>query len=750
MNSLMKILSLLIPTVLLGCGSGGSSKGDGDAGSDTGDTDADTDADTDGDSDGDSDADGDTDADTDADTDGDTDADTDGDTDGDTDADTDTDADGDSDADTDTDTDMDTDGDTDTDADTNTETGTGNDTGIAPRDTETATDSSPPDTGTGDPDCRAPRSELSETTVVTLESLGLVMTTIREQDNTPFPPTEPVVDTDVPPDAGVPEPDPGAQIRFAMEQERNCARVVVPYATPADIIDEDSGLASLGLPPDTYLAELTDLNYETSDGIPVGRSVYEVAHGESATLINKRTAELSFTVTSPPSSEMESLNVKVYITNEGGDIELSTSPVTWGFFSPLSIDMDFGPEDRSRFVSSNEIQFDLQLFAGYYRIIMEAEVSDGEREVATFDSGVFEVNAGQSIPVNYALRQDGNVLLLTLQDQTRSGLGSYTVNAYDTTTKIPVGTEVSDSEGRVTILTGDFSDVVVRVQDDGMNNVAIYRFPDLTVDSDQTLMEKPVAGLIDPVSGILREGDEASVEFELSLGIDDDYFNSMVHLSQPIINTGVDTGTFYKNLFGTEEGLAYTVRAVDVEGYPDVTPQSLVVDADVEDHLVEIPVAPGGLITGVIEDEASNAVAGVYISATGRDGEGVFSDVSDADGLYAITVPYGTFDLSVGGAMNYGFTITETRPTINRGFTQYILNGRVVDNTNVSVEDAWVSATGVGDYTNQMGVFSVELVEGINSICVNPPTGKLDLSYKCIFDFLVNDETIAGLSPSAW
>lgn len=532
-----------------------------------------------------------------------------------------------------------------------------------------------------------------------------------------------------------------ANATVAFEQDVTMAGITVPVALVAT--SSADGVASRALKAGDYRMSLQgDANLPTN----VGTFLETLSVTGDRTVI-RRTSEQQWNINAPPGVTLEEVIIEAFLCDANG---------------VLLKDRDGNHLDpvltHAAPATGPTITVTTELFQGTYRVSITGVPVDPAAQLARFLSGkITAQGGGQNDPVEPVnLSNAGNSLTLDLRDPNNVGLEGFEIMVIDRSTLLPLGSATT-VQGVATVLTGSFSDVVALVSDtDGALRGVLPIQALAPPGAQKTMQLRNVQGRVVPAGGAtLSPTEPANIVATAKNGLG--LLDSELDKPAPMDPPGI--GTFSMQLFGTSpEGLPHQLEAVGVQGFPTVTPLPLTVVAgtDLADQV--ITVSPGGVFTGRLQDEAGTNLQGVDVIVVGDvDRDGVKSIVSQtksaADGTYTIEVPFGPYDLWVGGAVAENLAVSAAAPTSSRNFRQFQVTGRLTDSTGAGVAATVVHGQNPdGDLApliataNALGVFTVKLFEGRNFVCYDPPANRPTLGSECITNVVVDQPSVQELS----
>lgn len=532
----------------------------------------------------------------------------------------------------------------------------------------------------------------------------------------------------------------GASIEFDTRVDSSGGRLAgvftsaFPTTTP--------GMANVALPPGEY-----PLHLVMPPGTNIGDLDTKVRVGANTNYFSFRTAQQNWSISSTVA--FTQVQITIYECDANGKVNWGTP--ARGIF-PIVLDVT-EPTIPSTTSLSN-LTVSTELFKGKYRALVQA-TSASATPIAPFVTNVFDVQgdgATETTPI--ALSGAGNILNLNLVDGTRViPTNTFWVDLFDPETLIYLGSANNGVTGsNISKAVGAITDVLAVLSEYSgtpfptWNQVAARRFQGLTPATIVNWSRHSVTGAIKPPDGSTLTDDPASLVVASAQSGLAAPFDTVGEVSAVV---SFPVGTYSLRLF---EG-AYRVSPVNVKGFPDVQEVALSVTAD---SAQDLTVAPGGVITGRIQTEANGDLAGVHVAASAADTSEIVAEATTgADGTYALSVPFGSYDLYVGGdssipgARLTGIVVGQTSPTFTKNVRQYQINGRIVDGNQTGM-DAAITGPGVVAGTpnrntvtaSTLGVYQIKMFEGENWLWIQPPTSKASLGFAFEPNVLIDATTI--------
>ena len=421
-------------------------------------------------------------------------------------------------------------------------------------------------------------------------------------------------------------------------------------------------------------------------------------------------------------------------------------------------------QSSSALVNNQETQVG-ELFSGNYRVRVQGQSSSGTLVTQIADTfsvlGTVEVNL-----TDIVLDNTGNTLTLTLSDNNgqpvqgqangNSSADDVRLLIFDVSSGIELGRVKVDATGRASLLIGSsINDVMALIVDfssasnQGLNAdtdypktlLGLYRNPDFTLDDNVQLSQFLLTGQLQLATGeALNANDSANIVIS-SDDLPAIFVNKFNQLET--IKTVAGSANFSALLFA---GI-YTVNANSVDGFPAVSKQILDMAADAS---VQIPVAKGGFLSGVISDENNSPLAGVSVSAYAAgslETEGataIAETTTAADGVYQFDLAAGDYDLWVNGAVSENISVVAAQ-TRTKNIQRFSVSGTVTDINNSALNDMNVFVVNGASTAVSAGTFSLPVFEGLNALCYQPSANQVDLGLECHLRVMVDQAAVDSL-----
>ncbi len=510
-----------------------------------------------------------------------------------------------------------------------------------------------------------------------------------------------------------------------------------------------SGVASFAAPAGSYTARLS--------GTP-----NDLVAGENAAYFSSETVSSSggkayqadqyaFPITSAIS--MSNVTVQVYQTDSAGTVDwgsYTTAVNPWALTAAASTRNPIVYSKSAAPATTTTDTQNVELFKGYYRVVITATPTTVTDSIATYIGPVITVaGGGATVSTPVTLVAPSKAPSVTLQDTAGAVLAGFTVDFFESTNKIRIGTATTNASGVASIgAPSGTTGVIAKIYDTTAAYKGVYAFSDINTTSAATLKQFTVDGLVQPNAGSLDATDALTVYALTNSGLGRWADNATVALVAATPGTGVYQLTLFGGTAGAQN---YKLGAISVKGYPDVTKTSIALNNAALTGQ-NIAVAPGGLILGKIQTEGKTDIAGVTVSVYGTSADGIIdlvnAGVTNATGDYSIEVPYGTYFLLVNGAVTDGIVISAGAVTTQKNLTQFAMTGQVSKNLGSTTSGANAASVLIGFQTattSSLGVYTINVMEGKNWVCM-APSAVNDPTYgaACTLSVLVNKDTVAA------
>lgn len=543
-------------------------------------------------------------------------------------------------------------------------------------------------------------------------------------------------------------------------------------AANVSYVSDLTGVAGFGAARITAATAPTDVNGTASMAVPAGNYTarlsalpVDLVTGENAAYYSTETVstsggktymadQYSVAITAPfPISAVE---VTVYQTDSAGTVD-------WGSFTntvnPLTGTV--APAIRNPIVFSKITPIagtvttttteNIELFKGYYKIVVRATPVTATNALAPHISSVISVAGGGNTVSNpITLAAPSKSPTITLNDAAGAAITTgYTVDFYDSTSNILLGSAVTDVNGTASVGAASVTTGVVAAiyAPTTLAYSGVYVFSNINTSAAAILQQYTVAGQLVPTAGTLDTIAIPTVYALASTGLGRLY-DGQVATTTATAGTGIYTLTLFGN---ATTPLSYKLAASGVTNFPDVTKLSVAVNGALTGK--NIAVAPGGVLMGRIQTEGKVDLAGVTVSVYGTAADGIIdlvnTQLTDVAGNYSIQVPYGTYFLMVNGAVTDGISVSAGSSTVQKNLTRFSLNGQVSKNigagTTQGASLAKVYAGAQLATAGALGTYTINVMEGKNWICASPsPVNDPTYGYTCTMNVLVDAASVAA------
>jgi hypothetical protein len=444
-----------------------------------------------------------------------------------------------------------------------------------------------------------------------------------------------------------------------------------------------------------------------------------------------QTSQQNWVVQAP--SRFTTLNIDIYQTDASGNLNRGTSLRE---LEPLVLSSSVTATTSP--VGVLGVNFTTELFKGTYRAVITLIPANPNAPMAPYITPANAVISAQgdgltdTVPtINFGALA-GNMLKLTLKDGATpisSATTSHNVFVFDKASQILIGAGANDTLGAANILTGDITDivaVVTRVTNTvtGVETVEAIKTYTASSTSLETLVKYPVSGNVAPPAGGTLDAADATMQVaaKTTPGLGIEFFDKTI---QGTIAGSVSSLGVIQNLKLFEGPYSLTAR---INKFPESDKLSLTI-AGAAPASQTINVRSGGLITGRIQDDQTHVdIANASLLAVDTTTKDEFGPVlTNAQGTYTLSVPLGTYDLFVNGAVTRNFAVNAA--TVTKNFTRFTVNGRLVDSLNTGLAGSvqWSGGqTGVAPNpaVTNVGTFTLKIMEGDNWVVFIPPASQ--------------------------
>ena len=430
-----------------------------------------------------------------------------------------------------------------------------------------------------------------------------------------------------------------------------------------------------------------------------------------------QTSQQNWTVSS--AKPFKALHIDVYQTDATGKALYGTSPNSP---DPLILSANIGLTTNP----TSSQTFNTELFKGTYRAVVTATPSVSTDTIAPFETGVINAaGAGALEPQSVSLVASQNLITLSLKDGATAVPDAQvgTVEAFDRASLISLGT-TSYTNGVANISTGSVGDVYVSVSASDGSLMTFQALTAATPATQKTLNRYAVTGVVTPLSGAAITpvgGYYGTVNAYMHLGFGQpiDTWLQGIPSSPATIAAG---GTYSMNLV---EG-TYDIKAEQVPGF--ITPKAVTLVAAATTQ--SLSVDAGATISGNVQDQGKNNVANVGVTIYDSTHNKIALGAKGTDGNFSISVPAGTYDVFVGGALSGSPTVAASG-TSTLTLTQFQINGRLIDAQSNPFAGR-VRWGGGSVTTASLGTYTLKAVQGLNWFQFSPSssTSTVGITYE--------------------
>ena len=491
-----------------------------------------------------------------------------------------------------------------------------------------------------------------------------------------------------------------------------------------------SGVAAVSVTAGTYPLRVTS-------GVPqstalVGDLMDSLAISQDVSR-TYQTSQQTWTVTSPKA--FSALKVTVYQVDGSGKAMYGTTT------APLA-PVVLSAHPAAPGGNATSMTFTTELFKGSYRAVVSATPVTATDNIAPFETAAFNAaGGGATEPQSVALVSGGNVVSLQFMENgaalADSQIGQ--VSVYDADSLVFLNSGGSTS-GVATLSTGSVTNTVAVVLSPDGEALAVASYA-ASPSQSATLTRHTIAGHVKaPGSAQLTSSGNnnygaVQATLQTGLGAYWDDFASHAPVEAAIADA---LGTYQQKLFPG----SYSFEAVQLHGLPASAP--VTVNASADSSTQDVAVDAGGVVAGNLQDQAHNNLAGVSVRVIDANHQTVGSATSDASGNYSIPVPFGTYEVLAGGAMNHGVAVSSSASTATLNLTRFQITGRLTDASLGPVASTvyW----GGGNVTaSSLGTYTVNAFQGANWFLFAPPSTSPTLGFAYETNVTVNADTVKTL-----
>ena len=403
-----------------------------------------------------------------------------------------------------------------------------------------------------------------------------------------------------------------------------------------------------------------------------------------------------------------------------------------------------------------------ELFAAAYKVRVQGQSSTAALVTQISDTASIQSAVEISL-ADRVLNTTGNRLSLSLLDnnaQPIQGQANNNVAAndvrmlvFDVSSGIELGRVQLDANGQASLLIdNNISDVMAlfvnfsAVANQSLNAdidypvsiLGMYRNQDMTADDTQQLNQVLLSGQLQlPDGETLDASDSANIIISLN-DLPTIFADAFSQLDG--VQTAPGSADFSVPLLAGN----YTLSADSVAGFPAITAQTL---ALTEAGSVQIPVAKGGVLGGVIRDENNVPLPDVVVSVyapNSLDTEAataIAEFTTAADGIYRFDLAAGDYDLWVNGAVSENISVLAAQNT-TKDIQRFTVSGTVTDINNSALNDMEAFIINGASTTVVDGSFNLPVFEGLNALCYRPAANQFELGLECHLRVLVDQASV--------
>lgn len=503
----------------------------------------------------------------------------------------------------------------------------------------------------------------------------------------------------------------------------------------------------------------------------------------NTSVTNYRAEEYQWTITTPAASAVQVTVVQVDPAT--GKADVGTGKIV---ASPLSAGGGYWTTDsRTPLVVTaassvatggiTSVQLNTELLPGNYKAYVTATNASGVVAATYISPSVFtstSTTAATGTPKNMPITLTaGKAVSLTLQNNAGTAIAGRRVDFFDGATLLNIGGATTDATGTAsiavesattTVLAQVYTGAVVGAID------AMYTFSNVAAGgASVTLKQQTVTGAVQPnascaltpLAGATTIGSiKVAYPSNPSLSLPNDV---PLAASATVATNGAYSLTVFGPTAGT--GISYNLSAIGtvvgspgVDGCSDVavTPVTVAAAAVTQN----LAAAGGGTIIGKVSTKAGAAVSGLTIDVWQTSANGskkIATTTTNASGNYQIAVPYGTYTLWAGSSIapltgwsaTEGVVVSAAAQNVSKNLTKFTLTMQVAKSLGTGQSasiNPTVNVGGLSVPASNLGVASVDIMEGNTWFCARPGATEASYSYLCNLNVLVdlNSVTAAG------
>lgn len=544
------------------------------------------------------------------------------------------------------------------------------------------------------------------------------------------------------------------------------------YLTVSNALTSDiNGDFTTALPTDTYIQTLSGAALNESTVVPIKNAV--VGHlapvrlpvtvsGTAPISKNLRSEEYQWTITTPNPATSVSVTI-VQLDSTGkpdyGTLKTFAAPFGGANYNVLDAQDPVVLSVSKLPAGTTTVQINTELLPGTYKAVIQAVAAAGAAPIATYVSPEFTANAttAGTVTNKSVSMETGKAVSVTLLDTGGAVMAGRSVDFYDGTSWILLGTAAVDGAGTATIgVATNTTSVIAQVYNPTtFVTDTVYVFSNLAATSSITLQQQTISGSVAPNTTCTLATTPATIGTVMAVPANPAILPVLDFVTVPTYPVSATTnGSFNAIAFGptTGTGIPYTLKSTSgVLGCPDVTPAPVTVaNAPVTQNL---NAAAGGMVVGKISTKAGGALSGITVdlwqsTATGY--QLFTSATTDVNGNYTAQVPYGTYMIWADGSVSEGIVVSATAASQTKNLTQYSFNIQVSKASGTSTQASTSPTVYVGTKAvaaNAFGVASVKVMEGKTWFCVKPGATEIAYGYLCNLNVQVDAAAItaAGL-----
>jgi hypothetical protein len=395
--------------------------------------------------------------------------------------------------------------------------------------------------------------------------------------------------------------------------------------------------------------------------------------------------------------------------------------------------------------NASNITFTTELFKGSYRAVINATPVTPADNIALFETAAFSAAGGGALETQTAaLTSGGNVIALKFMENGVAAADALIggVVIFDAGSLIPLNllNPGTSTGGVATVYTGSLTNVIAIVLAPTGETLSAASYTASPTHS-ATLTRYTVSGHVKPPGTTQLLTPFGFVEATLKPGLGA-FWDAQLSGTAVTATISDALGTYQLKLFGG----SWSLQAVGLKSLANSAAVSLNVSANVPTQ--DINVDAGGVITVNVQDQSRNNVPNVGVQVVAQDATHnvLGTNVTDANGNYSVSVPFGTYEVFADGALTRDVSVSSSAATKTVNLTRFQINGRLTDASLAPVAGTVSWGAGPNSATaTALGTYTINVVQGLNWFLFQPPTSSPSLGFAYELNALVNADTVKSL-----